>query len=168
MYARPEQQFIGVTIIIIMKNLAIAFLLAVAAVSALPYNQQVQDQKEQACKQCLIMVEKESMMLVTCNWVVEKDLFKPNLKKGFAYKRLVRKDPFHYVNASSGLLCSVTNTLSNIAYMSVQEVVKVMDARQCEGVQCPGGCCPHEDWVCCPDGLHCAHFEFSCPPVVFV
>ena len=72
-----------------MKNLAIALalLLAAATVSALPYNQQVQDQKEQACiKQCLIMVEKESMMLVTCNWVVEKDLFKPNLKKGFAWQ----------------------------------------------------------------------------------
>ena len=84
-----------------MKNLAIALalLLAAATVSALPYNQQVQDQKEQACKQCLIMVEKESMILVTCNWVVEKDLFKPNLKKGFAYKRLVRKDPFHYEKA---------------------------------------------------------------------
>ena len=110
-------------------------------------------------------------MLVTCNWVVEKDLFKPNLKKGFANKRLVRKDPFHYEKASSGLLCSITNTLSNIAYMSAQEVVKVMEvmeAGQCEGVQCPGGCCQHEDWVCCPDGLHCAHFEFSCPPVVLM
>ena len=74
-----------------MKNLAIALLLAAATVSALPYNQQVQDQKEQACKQCLIMVEKESMMLVTCNWVVEKNLFKPKLEKGFAYKCLVRK-----------------------------------------------------------------------------
>ena len=77
----PEQQFIGVTIIIIMKNLAIALLLAAATVSALPYNQQVQDQKEQACKQCLIMVEKESMMLVTCNWVVEKIFSNQNLKR---------------------------------------------------------------------------------------
>ena len=64
-----------------MKNLAIAFLLAVAAVSALPYNQQVQDQKEEVCKQCLIMVEKESMMLVTCNWVVEKIFSNQNLKR---------------------------------------------------------------------------------------
>ena len=34
-----------------------------------------------ACKQCLIMVEKESMMLVTCNWVVEKIFSNQNLKK---------------------------------------------------------------------------------------
>ena len=69
------------------------------------------------------------------------------------------------------LVVAITNTMSNIAYMSAQDVVmEVMEARQCEGVQCqcPGGCCQHEDWVCCPDGLHCAHFEFSCPPVMFV
>ena len=28
--------------------------------------------------------------------------------------------------------------------------------RQCDGPQCPGGCCPYADWVCCPDPTYCA------------
>ncbi|TRY79571.1 hypothetical protein TCAL_14813 [Tigriopus californicus] len=41
----------------------------------------------------------------------------------------------------------------------------LMEPRKpCEGLICPlGSCCPHEGWVCCPDGLNCALEESLCP-----
>merc|ERR1711935_424435 len=34
--------------------------------------------------------------------------------------------------------------------------------QDCPGPECPGGCCPHVGWVCCPDGEHCAATEEYC------
>lgn len=28
--------------------------------------------------------------------------------------------------------------------------------KQCPGTVCPGGCCPEQNWYCCPDNLSCA------------
>ena len=28
--------------------------------------------------------------------------------------------------------------------------------QKCVGTQCPGGCCPNQNWYCCPDNIHCA------------
>jgi hypothetical protein len=34
---------------------------------------------------------------------------------------------------------------------------------KCDGPMCPGGCCPHEGYVCCPDGKYCASSLEKCP-----
>merc|ERR1712198_358257 len=35
--------------------------------------------------------------------------------------------------------------------------------KQCDGTECPGGCCPYQDWYCCPDGMYCAATAADCP-----
>ena len=34
---------------------------------------------------------------------------------------------------------------------------------KCDGPMCPGGCCPHSGFVCCPDGQYCAATLDKCP-----
>merc|ERR1712236_206683 len=34
---------------------------------------------------------------------------------------------------------------------------------QCDGTECPAGCCPEKDWFCCDDNMHCAATEADCP-----
>ena len=48
------------------------------------------------------------------------------------------------VALSNGLRLKVTNT-------------------QCEGTICPGGCCPMENWYCCPEAIHCHATQADCP-----
>ena len=36
-------------------------------------------------------------------------------------------------------------------------------SEQCDGTECPGGCCPYVGWYCCPDGLYCAATAADCP-----
>ena len=38
---------------------------------------------------------------------------------------------------------------------------------QCEGTECPAGCCPEVGWFCCPDNLYCAATAADCPMKVF-
>merc|ERR1719304_130262 len=40
---------------------------------------------------------------------------------------------------------------------------KMAANKQCEGTDCPGGCCPYVDWYCCPDGMYCAATAADCP-----
>merc|ERR1719285_652616 len=35
--------------------------------------------------------------------------------------------------------------------------------KQCDGTECPAGCCPEKDWFCCDDNMHCAATEADCP-----
>merc|ERR1719228_2146740 len=40
-------------------------------------------------------------------------------------------------------------------------LVKMAAKKQCDGTECPAGCCPEKDWFCCDDNMHCAATE--CP-----
>ena len=42
--------------------------------------------------------------------------------------------------------------------MKVPLVLKLFKAlkNDCEGTECPGGCCPYQNWACCPDMTTCA------------
>ena len=40
---------------------------------------------------------------------------------------------------------------------------KVVAKKDCDGTVCPGGCCPEQNWYCCPDGLYCAATAGDCP-----
>merc|ERR1719350_1789610 len=35
--------------------------------------------------------------------------------------------------------------------------------KQCDGTECPAGCCPYVGWFCCPDGMYCAATAADCP-----
>merc|ERR1719450_725460 len=39
---------------------------------------------------------------------------------------------------------------------------KLVKSKQCEGTMCPGGCCPEQNWYCCPDDW-CAPTFDDCP-----
>merc|ERR1712193_494223 len=40
---------------------------------------------------------------------------------------------------------------------------KLVKSEQCEGTMCPAGCCPEQDWFCCPDNMYCAATAADCP-----
>ena len=39
----------------------------------------------------------------------------------------------------------------------------LFDPTVCEGTECPAGCCPGENWFCCPDNMYCASTAADCP-----
>merc|ERR1712042_238375 len=40
---------------------------------------------------------------------------------------------------------------------------KLVKSEQCQGTMCPAGCCPEQDWFCCPDNMYCAATAADCP-----
>jgi len=47
-----------------------------------------------------------------------------------------------------------------------QMLVNLAANKQCDGTECPGGCCPYgHGWYCCPDGISCAISPAYCPNV---
>merc|ERR1712230_327342 len=42
-------------------------------------------------------------------------------------------------------------------------LAKMAATKQCDGTECPGGCCPYVGWYCCPDGMYCAATAADCP-----
>eukprot|EP00091_Calanus_sinicus_P024689 TRINITY_DN8_c0_g1_i5.p2 TRINITY_DN8_c0_g1~~TRINITY_DN8_c0_g1_i5.p2 ORF type:complete len:124 (+),score=37.26 TRINITY_DN8_c0_g1_i5:94-465(+) len=40
---------------------------------------------------------------------------------------------------------------------------KLVKSEQCQGTECPAGCCPEVDWYCCPDNMYCAATAADCP-----
>ena len=50
----------------------------------------------------------------------------------------------------------------------VAKQVRLMELaknKQCgpDETSCPGGCCPYENWFCCPDAYYCAATAADCP-----
>merc|ERR1712154_396863 len=43
------------------------------------------------------------------------------------------------------------------------QLAKMAAPKQCDGTECPGGCCPYVGWYCCPDGMYCAATAADCP-----
>merc|ERR1712111_287575 len=56
-------------------------------------------------------------------------------------------------------------TAADCPFVAKKQALAKMGAnKQCEdGTECPGGCCPYQDWYCCPDGLYCAATAADCP-----
>merc|ERR1712183_609098 len=42
-------------------------------------------------------------------------------------------------------------------------VAKLSGEKQCDGTMCPAGCCPEQNWYCCPDNMYCAATAADCP-----
>merc|ERR1719341_1352465 len=43
------------------------------------------------------------------------------------------------------------------------QLTKMAAPKQCDGTECPAGCCPYVGWYCCPDGMYCAETAADCP-----
>merc|ERR1711892_1657379 len=43
------------------------------------------------------------------------------------------------------------------------KLVKMAAKKQCDGTMCPAGCCPEQNWYCCPDNMYCAATAADCP-----
>merc|ERR1712013_101590 len=47
--------------------------------------------------------------------------------------------------------------------MGKEKLVKMAAKKQCDGTVCPAGCCPEQNWFCCPDNMYCAATAADCP-----
>ena len=66
--------------------------------------------------------------------------------------------------ASSQEYCRKTNFAEKLIGMAAPKRVTKTEVKQdCEGTQCPGGCCPQANYFCCQDGMFCAPSAEFCP-----
>merc|ERR1712117_907066 len=62
------------------------------------------------------------------------------------------------------MVCIVLPTAADCPFVAKkQQLVKMAATKQCDGTECPGGCCPYVGWYCCPDGMYCAATASDCP-----
>merc|ERR1719187_2500642 len=60
-------------------------------------------------------------------------------------------------------LVKMASTAADRPFVTMkEELVKMAARKQCDGTMCPGGCCPEENWYCCPDDW-CAATAADCP-----
>merc|ERR1719435_369633 len=64
----------------------------------------------------------------------------------------------------SALEDAALNRTGSAALMTCTVLPLLLTAKkQCDGTVCPGGCCPEQNWFCCPDDLYCAATAADCP-----
>merc|ERR1719206_861827 len=55
-------------------------------------------------------------------------------------------------------------TAADCPFVAMKEkLVKMAAKKQCDGTVCPAGCCPEQNWFCCPDNMYCAATAADCP-----
>merc|ERR1719400_113075 len=66
--------------------------------------------------------------------------------------------------AASEEYCKKTNYAEKLSGMAAQKrsLPLKVTKQKCLGTECPGGCCPNQDWYCCPDNIHCASSQEYC------
>ena len=65
------------------------------------------------------------------------------------------------------MYCVTTTTVADCPFFAAKALlVKMAAKKQCEGTDCPTGCCPEVNWYCCPDNMYCAATPADCPFVV--
>ena len=62
------------------------------------------------------------------------------------------------------ILLLVLISIISIQAMKLPKVLQILKSLtgDCEGTQCPAGCCPYVGWACCPDNLSCAETMADC------
>merc|ERR1719466_299651 len=53
--------------------------------------------------------------------------------------------------------------LAFAAFVGLSQSASLKKVADCDGTVCPGGCCPEQNWYCCPDGMYCAANAGNCP-----
>ena len=76
------------------------------------------------------------------------------------------KNPFK-INSNYCMMLHKKRILSYIIFISLgktQVLINLAANKQCDGTECPGGCCPGVyGWYCCSDGNYCAVTQADCP-----
>merc|ERR1719347_278196 len=68
------------------------------------------------------------------------------------------------LNAQEAAAHMLDGTAADCPFVAKKTLVAKMAAnKQCDGTECPGGCCPYVGWYCCPDGMYCAATAADCP-----
>merc|ERR1719233_2472942 len=65
-----------------------------------------------------------------------------------------------YCAANAGNCPFVAAKEKLIKFAAAKKVVATK--KDCDGTVCPGGCCPEQNWYCCPDGMYCAADASNC------
>ena len=60
--------------------------------------------------------------------------------------------------AATAADCPAKDSINKIINLATKS-----NSKQCEGTECPAGCCPEVGWFCCPDNLYCAATAADCP-----
>ena len=63
------------------------------------------------------------------------------------------------------LICTLAAIASANPFRGVITLKDLSEAN-CDGVQCPGGCCPADNYVCCEGGYFCGATLADCPMVI--
>merc|ERR1712241_609320 len=61
------------------------------------------------------------------------------------------------------LIMKVLAFLAFAAFVGLSQSASLKKVADCDGTVCPGGCCPEQNWYCCPDGMYCAADASNCP-----
>merc|ERR1719162_1050049 len=64
---------------------------------------------------------------------------------------------------SIGILILALATIATANPFRGVITLKDISEARCEGAECPGGCCPEADFVCCESGYFCAATQADCP-----
>merc|ERR1739848_825792 len=63
------------------------------------------------------------------------------------------------------LICTLAAIASANPFRGVITLKELSEAN-CDGVHCPGGCCPADNYVCCEGGYFCGATLADCPMVI--
>merc|ERR1712029_332858 len=75
-----------------------------------------------------------------------------------------QEDAAHMLDGTAAQMACTAATAADCPFVAKKAVVEKMAAnKQCDGTECPGGCCPYVGWYCCPDGQYCAATAADCP-----
>merc|ERR1719369_436464 len=96
-----------------------------------------------------------------CPFVAKKE----KLMKMAAKKQCAQLDVALNRTGSAALTtCTVLLLLLIVHLLPKKEkLMKMAAKKQCEGTMCPAGCCPEQNWFCCPDNMYCAATAADCP-----
>merc|ERR1711976_982832 len=76
-----------------------------------------------------------------------------------------QEDAAHMLDGTAAqMVCTVLPLLLTAHLLQRRfSIAKMAATKQCDGTECPGGCCPYVGWYCCPDGMYCAATASDCP-----
>merc|ERR1712130_80152 len=75
-----------------------------------------------------------------------------------------QEDAVHMLDGTAAqMACTVLPQLLTVHLSPRRPLAKMAANKQCDGTECPGGCCPYVGWYCCPDGMYCAATAADCP-----
>ena len=95
--------------------------------------------------------------------LIKKDK-ESNKRAGILPQSSLVRDNFHNMKVFLGLLVLALATYASAKPTKLTGVQSTkLTGEQCDGTECPAGCCPEYNWFCCPDNMYCAATAADCP-----